>query len=161
MDSKLCMWETFASPFLAHELVGETDADQSRARSVCSTDHSSLQTRYKKIMLTYDGSPLADKALEVALELAQQFKAKLLIVGVEPLPPQPGITDLQKRIDQARERFSSKFYAIRLNGMNDGLQVETMLVLGKSGELTRYNAARFHARLIVMGIQRTSSNEGD
>jgi nucleotide-binding universal stress UspA family protein len=104
----------------------------------------------KTIVLAYDGSRPAEKALHLALSLTRSFKAKLHIVGVAVLTHTSGAADLQTIIERVRKRFSKKFYEIRLNAMNEGLQVETMLTLGDLVELTLGNAERFHAGLIVM-----------
>lgn len=155
------MWETGISPALAQESDRTTPSDQPTAKGACRLDRSALQISGKNIMLICDGSSLAEKAFQVARTIAQELGARLLIIGVAPLPPNPGTADLEKTVDQARERFSRKFYKIRLDGMNEGLQIETMLTLGDAGELTWRNAERFRAHLIVGGcpsLRPTSGN---
>ena len=105
----------------------------------------------KKVILAYDGSRSSGKALDLALSVTRSFKARLHIVGIASLPPTFRAVNLQTVIEQFRTRFSKKFYKIRLNAMNEGLQVETMLMLGNPVELILGNAERFHAGLIILG----------
>jgi nucleotide-binding universal stress UspA family protein len=114
-------------------------------------DRNSNRLPVKRVILAYDGSRSAEKALDLALSVTRSFKARLHIVGIAALPHASSATDLQTIIERARKRFSKRFYEIRLNAMNEGLQVETMLTLGDPVELTLGNAERFHAGLIVMG----------
>ena len=151
------MWDTDTSPS-AQESERKTHSDPPAGEGTRTIDRSAIQASCKKIMLTCDGSSFAEKAFQVARKIAQESSGKLLIIGVAPLPPNPGITDLENSIDQARERFSRKFYKIRLDGMNEGLQIETMLALGDADELTRRNAERFHAGLLVTGYAKARAD---
>ncbi len=145
------MWDTDASPSSTQESDRNTKGDQPTREGICTVDRSMIRISCKKVMLTCDGPSFAEKAFQVARTIAQELSASLLIIGVAPLPPNPGIADLGNTIDRARERFSRRFHKIRLDGMNEGLQIETMLVLGDADELTWHNAERFHADLIVSG----------
>jgi nucleotide-binding universal stress UspA family protein len=114
-------------------------------------DHSLNRGSVKKVILAYDGSRSSEKALDLALSVTRSFKARLHIVGIASLLPASSATNLQTIIERARKRFSKKFYEIRLNAMNEGLQVETMLTLGDPVVLILGNAERFHAGLIILG----------
>ena len=154
------MWETDISSSLAQESDRSAKGDQPARKGARTVDHSAIQISCKNIMLTCDGSPFAEKAFQVARTIAQELGARLLIIGVAPLPPNPGIADLEHTIDQAHERFSRRFYKIRLDGMNEGLQIETMLALGDAGELTWRNAERFRVHLIVGGCPSLTPASG-
>jgi nucleotide-binding universal stress UspA family protein len=114
-------------------------------------DHSLNRVSAKKVILAYDGSRSSENALDLALSVTRSFKARLHIVGIASLLPASSATNLQTIIERARKRFSKKFYEIRLNAMNEGLQVETMLTLGDPVVLILGNAERFHAGLIILG----------
>jgi nucleotide-binding universal stress UspA family protein len=111
----------------------------------------------KKLILVYDGSRSSEKALDLALCVMRSFKARLHIVGIASLPPTSRAANLQTTLERFRKRFSKKFYKIRLNAMNEGLQVETMLMLGDPIELILANAQRFHAGLIILGCPGSSA----
>jgi nucleotide-binding universal stress UspA family protein len=111
----------------------------------------------KKLILAYDGSRSSEKALDLALSVMRSFKARLHIVGIASLPPTSRAANLQAILERFRKRFSTKFYKIRLNAMNEGLQVETMLTLGDPIELILANAERFHAGLIILGCPGSSA----
>jgi nucleotide-binding universal stress UspA family protein len=133
------------SSIRGHDLEAFAPAD------AFNIDRSSNRVAVRKVILAYDGSRPAEKALDLALSVTRSFKARLHIVGIAALPHTSSAADLQTIIEQVRKRFSKKFFEIRLNAMNEGLQVETMLALGDPVELTLGNAERFHAGLIVMG----------
>lgn len=116
-----------------------------------NVEGNSNRVPVKKVILAYDGSRPAEKALDLALSVTRSFKAKLHIVGIASLPHASSAAALQTIVERLRKRFSKKFYEIRLKAMNEGLQVETMLTVGDPVELTLGNAERFHVGLIVMG----------
>jgi nucleotide-binding universal stress UspA family protein len=111
---------------------------------------------FRRILLLHDSSPGAEKVLDLGLDVARCFKAKLLILGVGPLPDGSDVSELHTAIEDLRVRLSRKFYEIRLSAMNEGLWVETMLALGDAAELTLRNAERFRASLIIVGTQAVS-----
>jgi hypothetical protein len=152
------MSDTYVSPLPPAGSDQDSQNVSAAAREFTANDPAT-QIPYKKVMLVYDGSPFSEKALEVALTMAEEFNAKLLIVGVVALPERVSIADLQETVNQAHELFSKKFYKIRLEGTNAGLQIETMIALGDAGELTRYNADRFRSHLIVLGCPECRSCE--
>jgi nucleotide-binding universal stress UspA family protein len=134
-----------SSSLRGHDLEAFAPADP------FNLDRSFNWVAVRKVILAYDGSRPAEKALDLALSVTRSFKARLHIVGIAALPHTSSAADLQTIIERVRKRFAKKFYEIRLNAMNEGLQVETMLTLGDPIELTLGNAERFHAGLIVMG----------
>lgn len=145
------MWDIHVSLSPVEESIEKAHPNLPTRDGATGTSHSEIRIPCKKIMLTYDGSLLSEEAFQVARTIAQEFNAKLLILGVAPLPADPNISELQNRIEDARQRFSRRLYKIRLDGMNDGLQIETTVALGDACELTRRIAERFHAHLIVIG----------
>jgi nucleotide-binding universal stress UspA family protein len=46
-----------------------------------------VSPRYRNVLLAYDGSPEADRALAHAIAVAQVYRARLAIVAVVPPPP--------------------------------------------------------------------------
>jgi len=111
---------------------------------------------FRRILLLYDNSLNAEKTLELGLDVARRCKAKLLIVGVGPLPDRSHLSELHTVIEDTRIRLSRKFYEVRVNAMNEGLPVETLLALGDAAELALRNAKRFRASLIIVGTLEVS-----
>lgn len=153
------MWDTYVLPLPSAGSDQEIETDLSARSREFTADHPAVHLPYKKVMLAYDGSPFSEKALDVALTITRELGAKLLIVGVAPLPERASMADLQETVDRAHKLLSRKFYKIRLDGMNEGLQIETMIALGDAGELTRSNAERFRSHLIVLGCPECRSRE--
>ncbi len=121
-------------------------------------DHFLNRVFVNKVILAFDGSRSSEKALDLALSVTRSFKARLHIVGIASLPPTSSAANLQTIIERVRKRFLKKFYEIRLNAMNEGLQVETMLTLGDPVVLILGNAERFHAGLIIVGCPGFSAS---
>jgi hypothetical protein len=83
-------------PLLTRECDRDTKLEASASTATLISDHPSIRIPYEKTLLTYDGSPSAEKALQVALTIVDEFNARLLIMGVGPLPPVPNAADLQR-----------------------------------------------------------------
>jgi nucleotide-binding universal stress UspA family protein len=129
----------------------ESASTKDRAASIAlNTVRGVAHAPFKRILLLYHGSHGAEKSLHLGLDVARRFKARLLIVGVTPLPCGSDLSELQAIIEGMRVRLSRKFYEIRLNAMNEGFWVETMLALGDPAELIVRNAERFRASLIIV-----------
>jgi len=112
---------------------------------------------FRRILLLYDSSLNAEKTLELGLDVARRFKAKLFIIGVAPLPDRPDSSELHTAIEDTPTLLSRKFYEVRLDAMNEGLCVETLLALGDAAELALHNAERFRASLIIVGTLEVSA----
>jgi hypothetical protein len=153
------MWDMYVLPLPSAGSDQDIETDLSAAAREYTANHAATPLRYKKVMLAYDGSPFSKKALDVALTIVQEIGAKLLIVGVVPLPKRASVSALQETVNRAHKLLSRKFYKIRLDGMNEGLKIETMIALGDAPELTRYNAERFRSHLIILGYLECRSRE--
>lgn len=114
---------------------------------------------FRKVVVGYDGSRQSQKALGRARDLARAIGAKLLIVGIEQLPASDGLMSLQEAVEDARRRYEEVFYRLRLQGMNEGQQVDTLLSLGCGLDGFLRTAERFHADLIVIGREWSDSRE--
>ncbi len=139
----------------SHTTTPETPMQPETSVSIArvATNRSEIPAHRKMIMLCCDGSATGEKVLHNVLSSALELKSRVLILGVTPLPLGPSAVDLRKAVQSAHEHFSQKFYRIRLDAMNQGVQVDTMLTLGDPAEVTRRNARRFHAGLVVVGYQ--------
>lgn len=59
---------------------------------------------------------------------------------------------LQDAVKEARNRYEEVFYRFRLQGMNEGQQVDTVLWLGCGLEGFLRQAERLRATLVVIGV---------
>ena len=105
---------------------------------------------FRKILVGFDGSKQAEKAIDVALSLAHSLDAKVLIFAVARPPEPPTSVELQAVLDDAREHFEEAFIAIRRLAGED-VELETDIAVGHPAEQIVHKAEIEHVDLIIMG----------
>ena len=101
--------------------------------------------------MAFDASPHAEHALEVALSMAADMKAKLFVVAVIR-PPEPAENpELNAVLEDGRERYESSFIPIRERAKLKEIELETDIVVGHPAEQIIHRAETIQASLIVMG----------
>jgi len=100
----------------------------------------------KKIMACLDGSRLAEQIMPYAAEEALSFQAELVLLQVVPepvilLPGIPGVEPVPIRTDimieetrKALDRAKEYLEGVAVSPRERGLQVETVAILGRTGE---------------------------
>jgi nucleotide-binding universal stress UspA family protein len=113
---------------------------------------------FRKILVGYDGSKQAEKAIEVAFSMARSMDAKVLIFAVARPPEPPTSVELQAVLDDAREHYEEAFTAIRrLAG--EEIELETEIAVGHPAEQIVHKAEVEHIDLIIMGRRGVSRFE--
>ena len=80
---------------------------------------------FQRILVAFDGSPHAEHALDVALSMAADMKAKLFVVAVIR-PPEPAENpELNAVLDDGRERYERSFIPIREHANLKEIELET------------------------------------
>lgn len=101
--------------------------------------------------MAFDASPHAEHALEVALSMAADMKAKLFVVAVIR-PPEPAENpEFNAVLEDGRERYESSFIPIRERAKLKEIELETDIVVGHPAEQIIHRAETIQASLIVMG----------
>jgi len=101
--------------------------------------------------VAFDASPHAEHALDVALSMAGDMKAKLFVLAVIR-PPEPAESaEFNAVLDEGRERYESSFVPIRERAKQKGIDLETDVVVGHPAEQILHRADTIQASLIVMG----------
>lgn len=108
-------------------------------------------THFPSILVGYDGSPQADKAVEIAFSLAQDTDSTVLILSVARPPEPPTSVELEAMLDDAREHFEEKFKVFRERAASLGLDVKTDVVVGHPVEQIVHRAEKNKVDLIVVG----------
>jgi len=85
---------------------------------------------FQRILVAFDASPHAQHALEVALSMAADMKAKLFVVAVIRPPKPANNPELNAVLEDGRERYESRFVPIRERARWKGIDLETEVVLG-------------------------------
>jgi len=114
---------------------------------------------FHKIVVAYDDSPEADRALDVAIELTRALQAELRVVTVlEPLPnyfswdvsPLPA----KQWIERTRTKHTLHQTAARQKANAAGVSLDTELVDGDEVDRIIEFAKKNHADLLVVGLRQ-------
>jgi len=114
---------------------------------------------FHKIMVSYDDSSEADRALDVAIKLTKALQAELRIVTVlEPLPiyfswdvsPLPA----KQWIERTRTKHTLRQKAARQKAKAADLLLDTELVDGDEADRIIESAKKNHADLLVVGLRQ-------
>ncbi len=87
---------------------------------------------FQKILLAYDGSEGANRALEAALELAELHQGKIWALAVEENLPHVIATvgEFQDTKKQANQKFRKLLEAARVRAEKAGIELKTILRAG-------------------------------
>jgi nucleotide-binding universal stress UspA family protein len=106
---------------------------------------------FQRILVAFDASPHAEHALDVALSMAGDMKAKLFVVAVIR-PPEPAESaEFNAVLETERERFERSFSPVRERAQQKQIELETEIVVGHPAEQIIHRADAIQASLIVMG----------
>ena len=106
---------------------------------------------FQRILVAFDASPHAEHALDVALSMAGDMKAKLFVVAVIR-PPEPAESaEFNAVLETERERFERSFSPVRERAKQKQIELETEIVVGHPAEQIIHRADAIQASLIVMG----------
>jgi nucleotide-binding universal stress UspA family protein len=106
---------------------------------------------FQRILVAFDASPHAEHALNVALSMAGDMRAKLFVLAVIR-PPEPAESaEFHAVLDEGRERFESSFIPVRARAKEREIELETDVVVGHPAEQILHRADTIQASLIVLG----------
>ena len=105
----------------------------------------------QRILVAYDASPHAEHALDVALSMAADMKAKLFVLSVIR-PPEPAESaEFNAVLEDGRERYERNFVPLRERARQKDIELEMDIVLGHPAEQIIHRTDTIQASLIVMG----------
>ena len=105
----------------------------------------------KKILVAYDGSEPADKAFDLALDLARCFHAKLHVLAVVRLPEPADDIETEAILESAREYYEKLFVVLRGKSSGQGILLTFETVVGHPAEQIVFFAEAENIDHIVMG----------
>jgi nucleotide-binding universal stress UspA family protein len=106
---------------------------------------------FQRILVAFDASPHAEHAMNVALSMAGDMKAKLFVLAVIR-PPEPAESaEFHAVLDEGRERFEKSFIPIRERAKEREIELETDVVVGHPAEQILHKADTIQASLIILG----------
>ena len=108
---------------------------------------------YRKILLAYDGSEGANRALKVGIELAKLHQAELWALAVEEKLPRFSATidEVQEEKEFANQHYSKLLAAAREQAAPAGLELKTVLRPGHAAQTILEVAREGKFDLIVVG----------
>jgi nucleotide-binding universal stress UspA family protein len=98
----------------------------------------------QRILVAFDASPHAEHALDVALSMAGDMKAKLFVISIIR-PPEPAESaEFHAVLEDGRERFEKCFIPLRERAKQKDIELETDIVVGirRSRSSTRRTQSR-------------------
>lgn len=124
---------------------------QSQASSEPQAEiHKSRPRLYKRILVAYDGSDSSATALRTGQELALMSKADLFVAAIECLPDSDSDDAFQNAVTTILKRHQENLYRLRIAGLNEGLRIETFIVLGDPASYLVRKASRIRVSLLIL-----------
>ncbi|SRR5712691_12370593 len=105
----------------------------------------------KTILVAFDGSDQSQQAFQLGLEIAEKFKARLLVVGVVRLPEPAISVEIDAMLDHGKTHFAEEFKRLGEEAGRMGVDLVTHVAVGHPAEQILRHAEDGHADLIVMG----------
>jgi nucleotide-binding universal stress UspA family protein len=114
---------------------------------------------FRRILVGYDGSSSAEKALDAALAIANSLDSTVEVLSVVQ-PPEPALSpELHAVLDDAREHYEKELRKIAQAANRNGIRLETDVVVGHPAEQIIRRAEESRADLIVLGHRGLSKFE--
>ena len=108
---------------------------------------------FKKILLAYDGSDGAKKALETGINLVKTYHAELWALTVRERLPRYGgtIDEVQEEKEVADERYGKILEQARARAQEEGLEIKTLRPFGHPAQTIIEVAKEGQFDLILVG----------
>jgi nucleotide-binding universal stress UspA family protein len=105
----------------------------------------------KKILLAYDGSESAKKALNAALDLARKYEAELYVLTVAQPPDFGEDVETEAIIENSRSYHQRILAPVKHLVAASGIKARFEVAVGHPAEQIIYHADRYQVDLIVLG----------
>jgi nucleotide-binding universal stress UspA family protein len=108
---------------------------------------------FHKILLAYDGSTGAKKALDIAIELARESHAELWALGVEEHLPHftATVSEIEAEKEFANHSFQQCFSAAHLHALQAGVELKTVIRAGHVARTILDYAKEGRFDLLILG----------
>ncbi|MGB9791243.1 MAG: universal stress protein [Thermacetogeniaceae bacterium] len=112
---------------------------------------------FKKILVGYDGSENAKKALMVALDLAKKYGSEITAASVAHVPDYAATRDeVDGAIEDARRFFEKGFEEAKDLASKEGVNLNTVVLVGHPGDALTHFAEKEGYDLLVVGARGLS-----
>jgi len=117
---------------------------------------SSQGPYFQKVLVGYDGSPLAEKAVDLAIRFGICERSSIAVLAVARLPEPATSVELEAVLDDAREHYETGLKRVVERGQAHGVEIATDIVVGHPAEQIIHRAEIEHVDLIIVGRRGTS-----
>jgi nucleotide-binding universal stress UspA family protein len=106
----------------------------------------------KRILVGYDGSPSADKAFSLGLDLAEKYAGEVHVLSVARPPEFDGDVQNEAEIEEARQHFLEILTPLRATAaQNKSVAVDFEVAVGHPAEQIVRRAEAWSADLVIVG----------
>jgi nucleotide-binding universal stress UspA family protein len=105
----------------------------------------------KTILVAYDGSESAERAVQFALDLAQPLHAAISVLAVADPSTPPTSVEMAGLLDSPREHFDQALVRLQEAAGISGLSLSVKTLTGRPAEQIIHEASDQKADLIAMG----------
>jgi len=114
---------------------------------------------FRKLLVGFDGSMHAEKAFEVAMEMAECLDAQILVLAVARLPEPATMVEVDAVLDDAREHYAKDFEKLQGKAKERDLSLTTEIAVGHPAEQIIRRAESGNFGLVLLGHRGTSMFE--
>jgi nucleotide-binding universal stress UspA family protein len=111
---------------------------------------------FRKLLVGFDGSPQAEKAVEVAMQLSECLDAEVVVFAVAWLPKPATMVEVHAILDDAREHYTAAFEKLASSAKEHGLNMKPEIVVGDPAEQIIHRAEAGGIDMVLLGHRRTS-----
>ena len=114
---------------------------------------------FRRILVGYDGSAQAEKAVDAAISLAESLDATVLVFAVAR-PPEPATSvELEAVLDDAREHYEQGLQGVQQKAQGHDVKLETDIAVGHPAEQIIHRAQTDKIDLVILGRRGKSMFE--
>lgn len=106
---------------------------------------------FKTILMAYDGSPSADKALDMALDIAARYGATLRVISVVRAPDFADDEQAKALVESITRHYHLAFESLRHRASAKDIEPQFSVLAGHPAEQIILQAESHGVDLIVMG----------
>lgn len=111
---------------------------------------------FRRLLVGFDASPQAEKAVEVAMQLSGCLDAEVVVFAVASLPKPATMVEVRAVMDDARERYTAAFEKLASSAKEHGLNMKTEIVVGDPAEQIIQRTEAGGIDMVLLGHSRTS-----
>jgi nucleotide-binding universal stress UspA family protein len=111
---------------------------------------------FRRLLVGFDGSTQAKKAVEVAMQLSECLDAEIVVFAVAWVPKPATRVEVHAILDDARERYTAAFEKFASSAKEHGLEMKTEIVVGHPAGQIIQRAEAGGIDMVLLGHRRTS-----